>query len=113
MKNLRQIVLEEIKRVINEDATQAQFSVVNNKLTIANRPTKISIRTIGQTYDDLAVVRAVKNSDGSANVVVKAGGITKDAHFKPDKVQAIINSILAGTPFNDVTLIGTLSIVPV
>ena len=114
MKNLRQIILEELKKIVNEGVTASEFSVVNNKLTIANKPTKISVTTtFGKTFDDLAVVSAVKNSDGSANIVVKSGPITKDAHFKPEKVQAIIASVSTGKPFSDESFLGTLSIVPV
>jgi len=113
MKNLRQIILEELKKIVNEDVTKSEFSVVNDKLTIANKPTKISVTTFGKTFDDLTVVSAVKNSDGSANIVVKSGTITKDAHFKPEKVQAIIASVATGKPFSDESLLGTLSIVPV
>ena len=113
MKNLRQIVLEEIKRVINEDATQAQFSVANSKLMIANRPTKISISSPVGRFDDITVLNAIKNADGSADITVRSGPFTKTAHFLPQKVQAIITSISAGKPFNDESALGTLTITPV
>ena len=113
MKNLRQIVLEEIKRIINEDATQAQFSVANSKLMIVNRPTKISISSPVGRFEDITVLNAIKNADGSADITVRSGIVTKTAHFLPEKVQAIITSISAGKPFNDKSALGTLTITPV
>ena len=113
MKNFRQIVIEEIKRVINEDATQAQFSVANSQLMVANKPTKISVSSPLGTFDNITVLSATKNADGSADITVKSGFLKKDAHFLPQKVQAMITSISAGRPFKDQSALGTLTITPV
>ena len=113
MKNFRQIVIEEIKRVINEDATQAQFSVVNNQLMVANKPTKISVSYPLGSIDNITVLNAIKNADGSADITVRSGPFTKTARFLPQKVQAIITSISAGRPFKDQSDLGSLTITPV
>jgi|GEM_PF-6535588 len=91
-KIIRKIIREEIDRVLAEQVTSAEFAIQNGRLVVRGKLAKLDIDAMGKFFNDVKIQKSEQLSDGSVELTLQAGTITKTVTVKKSTVDGILKS---------------------